>query len=145
MSKTTYTIINEATRQDCMRHIDNEKHYVVTVEEVTDKNRRTVQQNAALHLDFKNTAEACNEAGLTAASMFAIPREDSEVTPELVKEFWHNVLVNMGMEPKTSKLTTAEVTVVREAIERAFAMRRGVDIGNFPSLESMCRESLVKF
>lgn len=143
MSKKVYVVINEATRQEAMRHIDNPGKYKVTIEEIKDdEQQRTLLQNSALHKDFANTSKICNDNGITAASLFAIPREDSQVTPELVKEFWHNVLVTMGLPPKTSRLTTKQVTEVREGIERAFAMRRGVDIGDFPSLESLMRQSV---
>lgn len=141
--KQEFITINEVTRQELLRLIDSGKEFKVTVEEIKDdEHKRTLLQNAAMHKDFANVAKICNDNGITASSMFAIPREDSPVTPELVKEFWHNVLVSMGLPPKTSKLTTAQVSEIRQGIERAFAMRRGVDIGEFPSLDSLMNNSL---
>lgn len=143
MPKKVYVVVNELTRQKAIDHIDNPGKYKVTIEEIKDdEKQRTLLQNSALHKDFANTAKRCNEVGITATSMFTIPREECEVTPEMVKEFWHCVLKNMGMEPKTSKLETHEVTLVREAIAAAFATRRGLDIGDFPSLESLMRQSI---
>lgn len=143
MSKKVYVIVNEITRQKAIDHIDNPGKYKVIIEEIKDdEKQRTLLQNAALHKDFASTAKVCNDNGITAASLFAIPREGSPVTLELVKEFWHNVLVTMGLPPKTSKLTTKQVTEIREGIERAFATRRYVDIGDFPSMESLMRQSI---
>ena len=143
MKKKTYITSNEVTRQSVFAHIDNSKTYKVTIEELnTEKKIRSNLQNAALHKDFANTSDILNEHGITAASLFSVAREECEVTPSLVKEFWHNVLKTMGFEPKTSKLSTTEVNLIREAIAAALATRRGVDIGDFPSIESLMKQSI---
>jgi hypothetical protein len=52
-----------------------------------------------------------------------------------VKQFWHKVLFDMGLNPKTSDLNTKQVSEIREGIAAALAMRLGIDIGDFPSIE----------
>lgn len=109
----------------------------ITIEPVENDKLRSLQQNKALHLDFKNTARILKDNGITAEALFSCAKEAVPVNEAIVKQYWHSVLELMGMPPKTSKLTQAEVSIVREAIERAFAIKFGIDIGDFPSLESI--------
>ena len=109
----------------------------ITIEPVEGEKLRSLQQNKALHLDFKNTAKILNDNGITAEALFSCAKDAVPVNESIVKQYWHSVLELMGMPPKTSKLTQAEVSIVREAIERAFAIKFGLDIGDFPSLESL--------
>ena len=105
----------------------------ITIKPLDGDKLRTAQQNKALHKDFANTAKALRNANISAKDMFSCTREAVGINEVMVKEFWHSVMIAMGLEPKTSKLTTTQVTKVRQLIERAFAMRLGVDIGEFPN------------
>lgn len=140
------------TQEDYSRMIDescpvlNDGKVLVFEWESTSnaKKIRTAKQNRSMHKDFDNVAKICNDNNITAEMLFSLTQTHFNVTPEAVKEFWHGVLDKMGLEPKTSKLETHEVTQVRQGIEAAFALRFGVDIGDFPSEESMINQSRVR-
>lgn len=121
----------------------NDGKVIVCEWEITAKPEkiRTAKQNRALHKDFANTAKICDDNNITADQLFSLTQAHFNVSPELIKEFWHCVLVNMGKKPKTSKLEANEVTQVRQGIEAAFALRFGVDIGEFPSEEYFINRS----
>jgi hypothetical protein len=121
---------------------DFQKHGSIDVEWKKPKVTRTNQQNRALHKDFANVAIICQHNNVTADKLFRLGNYDMPVTADLVKEFWHCVIDNMGLQPhekkkKTSKLSPKEVNDIRAGIEMAFAKKWAVDIGDFPSLESL--------
>ena len=114
----------------------------IEIEFKATKKTRSNLQNKAMHKDFDNVAKICRHNNVTADMLFSLGNYDMPVTPEIMKEFWHSVIENMGLQPeektkKTSKLSTKEVNDIRAGIEMAFAKRFGVDIGPFPSMESL--------
>lgn len=110
---------------------------------VISRKQRTRKQNAALHLDFDNVAKICRENNITADMLFAMGHAMMEVDADIMKSFWHGVLGNMNLEKKTSKLDTSQITEIREGIARAFIIRFGVDIGEFPSIEGLMLEHQI--
>jgi hypothetical protein len=126
---------NEKCRQELFRMIDSGKTYAVTIKEISGDKLRTAQQNRALHKDFRNTADICNRNNVTADMLFKAVRSEFPVNDVIVKQFWHKVLADMGLNPKTSDLNTKQVSEIREGIAAALAMRLGIDIGDFPSIE----------
>jgi hypothetical protein len=106
---------------------------------------RSQQQNKAIHLDCKLVAQRLNDANISAKDLFSCAREEIGVTEELMKEFWRYVIKEgFGLEPKTRKLSTKQVSEIRGVIEMAIAKRLGVDIGSFPSIDGMSLEALIK-
>ena len=114
----------------------------IEIEFKVTKKTRTKPQNRAIHKDCDNVAKICQLNNVTADMLFSLGNYDMPVTPEIMKEFWHCVIDNMGLQPdekkkKTSKLSPKEVNDIRAGIEMAFAKKWAVDIGDFPSLESL--------
>ena len=114
----------------------------IEIEFKVAKKTRTNAQNKAMHKDFDNVAKICRHNNVTADMLFSLGNYDMPVTPEIMKEFWHCVIDNMGLQPeenkkKTSKLSPKEVNDIRAGIEMAFAKKWAVDIGDFPSMESL--------
>ena len=95
---------------------------------------RTLKQNAALHLYFTFVAEALNDAGL---DMRAVLKPSVEIpwTSESVKEFlWRPIQRLMVNKPSTTRLTTREIDMIFETLNRHLGEKFGIT-ENFPSIE----------
>src|SRR3990167_7615419 len=96
---------------------------------------RTAQQNRALHLYFELIADTLNDAGL---DMRAVLKPEVEIpwTARNVKEFlWRPVQkIQLGKD-STTDLTTKEIDVVFETVNRHLA-KHGIHIP-FPSIEEI--------
>lgn len=133
--------------QDFQAFLDMTKGQKGTVKftPLEDEKLRTQQQNKAIHLDFKLVAQRLNEANISAKDLFSCAREEIGITEELMKSFWHYVMEEgFGLEPKTRKLSTKQVSEIRGVIEMAISKRLGVDIGPFPSIDGMSLDELIK-
>ena len=116
----------------------------ISIKPLEGEKLRTALQNKAMHKDMSNTAKVLNDNNVSAKDLFSCARSEIGITDRLIKEFWYFVMEEgFGLPPKTSKLSTRQVTEVREVIARAISVRLGVDIGDLPSLESMSSSSLI--
>jgi len=105
----------------------------IRVDRVRDK--RTLEQNNALHLYFKQLAEALNDAGFDMKKTMKV---DIPWTAENVKEFlWKPVQRAYLHKNSTTELRKqGDIDKVYDIINRALAERTGVSIP-FPSVENM--------
>lgn len=97
--------------------------------------KRTSQQNAAMHLFFTQLAEALNSAGF---DMKKTIREGIDIpwTPENIKEFlWRPVQSAYLRKKSTTELTTSEIDKVYDVVNKIIGERTGVHIP-FPSIDS---------
>ena len=104
--------------------------------------QRTLQQNKALHLAFKQIADTLNESGIDfkqMAIMLNIPW-----TSTLVKEtLWRETQKTLLGKDRTTKLTTGEIDKVFEIIALSISEITGQEI-LFPSIELLMLDNLLK-
>ena len=97
--------------------------------------KRTEQQNKALHKYFEMLASELNDAGLDMKVVLK-PTVDIPWTKENIKEYiWKPVQKALLLKESTTELTTDEVTKVYETINRLIAEKHGIHIP-FPTDES---------
>ncbi len=99
------------------------------------KEQRTPSQNAALHLYFRQLAEALNFAGLDMRKTLTkrtieIPWNEARIKDAL----WVDLQRIMTKKEHTSDLNTKEVSEVYETLNRWTASQLGVSVP-FPSRE----------
>lgn len=103
--------------------------------EIDKKPVRSLSQNAAIHLYFKQLAESLNSAGYDVKKTM---RQDVEIpwTETLIKELiWRKVQKAMLDIDSTSKLSTAQISEVYEVINNHIASSFGVSVA-FPEKDS---------
>ena len=101
--------------------------------ELVKTDKRTSQQNNALHLYFRLLADDLNEAGLDQLTFPWKEGAKLDWTPESVKEhLWKPIQKVMVKEGMTSKLKKEDVDKVYQTLSRNLAERCGVTTA-FPS------------
>ena len=101
-----------------------------------EQNKRTIQQNKALHLWFTLLAEELNNAGLdmrkTLKSEVEIPW-----SPQTIKEYlWRPVQIAQLQKQSTTELNTDEIDKVWKTLNRHISEKFGLYIP-FPSIEQL--------
>jgi len=113
-----------------MNYMENENG------ELKPKLKRTLQQNAALHLWFTQLADALNEAGY---DMRKTIKEGIDIpwTPYTIKEYlWRPVQKELLQKISTTQLDKLkEIDAVYDVVNRVIAEKTGVYIP-FPSIET---------
>ena len=92
------------------------------------RKRRTLSQNAALHLYCERLAEALNNAGY---DMKRTLKEDVEIpwTKEMAKEYlWRPIQKVMTGEESTTEMNTVEPSEIYEVLNRHIAEKFGVSV-----------------
>lgn len=100
------------------------------------ENERTTRQNSALHLWFKQLADALNDAGF---DMKKTLKEEMEIpwSAHSVKEqLWRPTQEVFLGKKSTKSLSREEVSKIYNIIDRAISQRTGVQV-EFPSLETL--------
>lgn len=102
----------------------------------TKTNQRTTKQNSALHLYFTLLADELNLAGLdirkTLKADFSIPWSGERVK-ELI---WRPIQEAQLKKSSTTDLTTKEIDLVFDTINRAMSENHGITV-IFPSKEEV--------
>lgn len=107
------------------------------------KDKRTLQQNAALHLWFTMLADELNTAGLDVMKTM---NQDFEIpwTPILVKELIWKV-IQKALYDKTSTtelLKEKEIDMIYNIINRELSrIHKGLNVPEFPNKEERCSKS----
>jgi len=129
--------IRADTKKEAERIVKNKfPKYDVHVEILNE--RRTERQNAALHLWFRQLADALNDKGVPAYKIFSQPVENFW-TPEIVKEMWRKVQKAMfGKKSTTQLFKTGEIGKVYDVINKLVVERTQgeVQVPPFPSYEN---------
>jgi DNA phosphorothioation-dependent restriction protein DptG len=102
---------------------------------VEQTKKRTLKQNASLHVYFQELANLLNESGLDISKTL---RHDIEIpwNSTTVKELiWKRVQNAQLGKKSTTELTTKEIDQVFDTINRYLATRHGLHIP-FPSIEA---------
>lgn len=98
--------------------------------------KRTNQQNKAIHKLFTQLATELNTLGLDARLILK-PTYQIWWTPEMIKrDLWKPLQKVMLNKESTTELTTAEVSKVYEQLAKIIGEKHGVSI-DFPSAEAL--------
>jgi len=90
--------------------------------------KRTLRQNAAMHVYFKNLSEALNDAGLDMKRVLK-PEIDIPWSAKTVKEWlWKPIQDYVMGEKSTTKLNRANVSEVYEVLTRHMAEKFGLSV-----------------
>lgn len=104
------------------------------------KNRRTSQQNAALHLWFTQLSETLNNDGY---DMRKLIRQEIDImwTPYNVKEYLFRPIMKLLTGKKsTSQLTGEDINKIYDIINKTIGERTGIFIP-FPSIDNLIKEN----
>ena len=103
-----------------------------------DKEKRTKQQNKAIHLFFRQMSDELNEAGLDQRKVLK-PGVDIPWTEQAIKEqIWRPVQKAMIGRESTTELSTKDIDKVFDTITRHIGEKFGLFI-DFPSIETQMR------
>jgi hypothetical protein len=98
--------------------------------------KRTQQQNRAIHKLFTELSEQLNDAGLDQRKVLK-PSVDIPWTPEAVKEqLWRPIQRAMLLKSSTTELTTTDIDKVFDVLVRHLGEKFGIEI-EFPSIEAL--------
>lgn len=96
--------------------------------------RRTSNQNRALHLWFSLVSDEANEKRLTLNELFTKP-QNMRITPEALKMLFKEYAKRMYNKDSTTKLTKQELKILIEVFKQVYAERLELTIP-FPSYEN---------
>lgn len=96
--------------------------------------RRTSNQNRALHLWFSLVSDEANEKGLTLNELFTKPH-NMRITPEALKMLFKEYAKRMYSKDSTTKLTKQEINILIEVFDQVYAERLDCTIP-FPHYEN---------
>lgn len=111
----------------------------LSVEIVRKSGRRTLTQNAALHMLFTQLSDILNESGM---DMKRTLKQDVDIpwTMELAKEFlWRPMQKAIVGKESTADLTTKEIDEVFAVLQRHLNQQLNISI-SFPSIETLLIE-----
>lgn len=98
--------------------------------------QRTTQQNRALHKYFSLVAEALNDAGLDLRKVLK-PEIEIPWSAETVKNYlWRSVQQAQLNKESTADLTTKEIDLVYDTLNRFLSEKFGIS-EPFPSIEEI--------
>lgn len=104
--------------------------------------KRTLTQNAALHVYFKLVADSLNSAGLDMKKVLK-PEVDIPWTPVTIKEYiWRPVQKAQLKKNSTTELTTKEIDEIFDTINRHLGEKFGVH-EDWPSIETIMNAQLM--
>lgn len=100
------------------------------------QDKRTIQQNKALHLWYTLLAEELNNAGLDMRKTLK-PEVEIPWSPQTIKEYlWRPVQIAQLQKQSTTELNSDEIDKVWETLNRHLGEKFGVHVP-FPSIEQM--------
>jgi len=139
----TYMVVNEATRQQVFRELDNIGNYEVIIKPITEKKVRTNKQNASIHLYCNILAEAYREYGLDMGTVLAKQASVPWDMENIKDKQWKLIQEAMGFDKSTTKLAPEDVTKVYAVLNKHTFNQFGIDL-EFPSEQAMMRKAVYK-
>jgi len=102
------------------------------------KDKRTIQQNKALHLWFTMLSQELNDAGLDMRKTLK-PEVDISWTSQSIKEYlWRPVQLSQLQKQSTTDLSSDEVDKVWETLNRHLGEKFGLHVP-FPSMDELMK------
>lgn len=125
-----WTVKNEDQKKFFIEHVEKLcKEYPYVEFEWSTARNRTQKQSAALHVFFRNTAEALNENDLDCEKVLAEGVSGIRWTPELVKEYiWRVVQKTQTDKESTRDLDRGEVSQIYDIINKHLSTKFGLHI-----------------
>lgn len=110
----------------------------IKIEGIGDK--RTIQQNRALHKFLSQLSDQLNEHGCGVVKVIKAYKQGVEIqfTPELVKEIiWREIqLAITGRKSTKDLLKNEEIEKIHQIIVKFIGEKFGIEVPPFPSQES---------
>ena len=93
---------------------------IVTIRTIGKK--RTLSQNASLHLYCERLSEKMNDAGFTQRQLLVKFKEKFElpVTEHMIKDIFRSIGEAMFKKKSTTQLTTVEIQTVYQVVDQRF-------------------------
>jgi len=107
---------------------------------ITKAEKRTLNQNKALHLWLEQVAAILNERGITLKAITErLPEAECPATKENLKELvWRPIQRNLFYKQSTRDLSkTKEIDAIYDTLNKFFAENFEVSLPPFPSYESV--------
>lgn len=101
--------------------------------------KRTIAQNRALHLYFREVAEQMADAGYTIQHVLKFTA-DLQPTPSFVKRLWQEIQLRVIGKRHTRDLEKEEIDKVYEEFNLFLSEKLNMENIPFPSLEEMMKE-----
>lgn len=102
-----------------------------------EEKQRTIQQNKALHKYFELISEELNSAGFDMKKVLK-PSVDIPWSKQTVKEYlWRPLQEAYLLKHSTTKLNTKDIDKVIDILTRHLGDKLGIELPNFPSIESI--------
>lgn len=109
--------------------------------EEVQKEKRTLTQNASLHLWFRQISEVCRDNGITLPMIMKAAKNgiELEATPAIIKEIWRFAQRKMFAKESTKDLNkNAEIDRLIDVMTLFFSKPEfGMEIPPFPSQEKL--------
>lgn len=100
--------------------------------------QRTLSQNAAFHLWFKQVSDVCKQEGVTFSQYVKMrPKLEMYWSPFLVKELYKTAQKAMYGTESTTELTRKQVNELYEVVSKALSETLGITPPPFPSFETL--------
>lgn len=122
---------NNIMLEECNKHFEEGKVYILTDMNYSPKKKRTVIQNASLHKYLELVANAMNEAGFDIRKVLSAMKAGFTIacTKENIKEtVWRPIQQALLGIDSTTDLDTKQVTEVYENVNRFTSERFGVSV-----------------
>jgi len=142
MKSKTYMITNEVTRLHVFNTIDNIGDYEVTIKPISNEKKRTILQNASIHLYAKMLSESYIAGGLDMQTVLAAQLSIPWSKDAVFEHQWRAVQLAMGFERSTTKLETGDVNKIYDVLNGHSASNFGIAI-DFPCEQSMRTKALL--
>ena len=106
---------------------------------------RTIRQNSALHVYFRQVAQALNDAGYSIQEVLKNFTMELEWSETSVKEvLWRSAQKRMFAKESTTKLSKQkEIDLIYESMNRFLGEKLHIESIPFPNLEEQALEELV--
>lgn len=103
--------------------------------------KRTLTQNAALHLCFQQIANDMVQQGIDQRTVLNdLKGFDCPITPEFIKEVWKVLQYSMYQTTSTTELTTRQVDEVLDVLTKFLGETYGYQVV-FPSVAALFEKS----
>ncbi len=132
---------NAVMSEEMQNEFKEGNFYAFKLVKYSDKRKRTLLQNASLHLYFTKLAKALNDSGQDMRRVISeeidIPWSDYTVKEHL----WRGLQKAMTNKDSTTELETDEVSKIYDTLSRHLSVKRGISVA-FPDKHSQSMEDL---
>lgn len=138
-------IKTETDRQQAMRVFDSDAVFEVWIREIDESEYRSGLQNRSLHKGLRNAGDALAARGITKQVAYSEASKNHIFLADEhdAKEIFRAMCKALFGIDSTAKIPMDKMSEAWEKFSFIMSERLNVDVGDFPSVESMRRESLL--